>query len=359
MHVSQTRPGTDRVIGRAGLRWIPLALLLALISAVVGMDARGADRTYRVRFVYFDLTAEELDIAQMALRSHLSEYPVLLETIPAAHEDLPGSSRRKSAISQAPGASTIVWLSKGRSSFHIYSPEISNREKTITFSPDQESWVLKCEVIGATVGFELKLMMGDVREPVPEASPPTDSLAPPESVPPMCAQRRVRTVFALGYAPILMSANGPFVNGASIGFGLTFGKYLGIELNGGVVQNVTIRTENDTGRFTQGNFRVRLMGCLPLGSMELGLRLGPVFEAWRILGLDTPRAPSVGRVQMKYGLSSTAVFSYWPVGWLGLFVEAGLDTYFEDSRYVEENETLLHQQPLQLRTVIGISFSIL
>ncbi len=278
----------------------------------------------------------------------------------AAEVETTGGGQEVARVAlEAHQALTVIWLSPKGDAFFILTPTLDDRPRARKVRDAGEGWAARCEAMASMVHSEVKPLVAEPLEALVEEddeSEETENAAENSTVSPDDS-RPLHLLVGAGYVPAPMSPDGPFLSAAALSLGLVIGKYFQIDFGLDFLQRASLDVPANDTRLVRWPLRPGIAFMLPLSRLDLGLRVGVVFDVWYLSGPDYDLADTkVKDRHMDPGLVITLIARYKLLPWFGLFAELGADIYFADSSYLLNNESLLERGPVQMRAIVGLAF---
>ncbi|MCP4679991.1 MAG: hypothetical protein GY854_31765 [Deltaproteobacteria bacterium] len=344
-------------------RLIAPLLLFCALSATAQALAETSDRTVIILIPRDN--KDQSDQLRLAVEAHLSGLQVEVRAVDI--ETMPtetGGSQEIAAVAQeAHRALTVIWLSPEGDAFFILTPTVDEYPRARKVPDAGEGWVARCETMASIVHSEVTPLVAELveapaeDEPEPESKEAEPEEAPKEEVDSSDDRRPVHLLVGAGYVPAPMSPDGPFLNAATLSLGLVIGEHFQLDFGLDFLQRASLNVPANDAELVRWPLRPGLVLMLPFTNLDLGVRLGAVFDVWYLSGPDYDLADgNVKDRHMDPGLVATVMARYKLLSWFGLFAELGADIYFTDSSYLLNDETLLERGPAQMRAVVGLAF---
>lgn len=335
---------------RPGIRsgWVSLAAILSLFAAV---PASADTPTTILLLAPSDRAgqdANDLQQLRLAMQAHLSAHVVFVRLHPGRPADA-------ESLCETEDVAAVTWLQDDH--LHVLVPRLGPDVTVRHVPPTDEGWPARCELMAAmllsevTPVFTTDLPTAPVVAEAPESPPET----PPGQAPPAPSRPTVRPVASVGYAPVVLSTDGPYLHGAHLGAGIAIGRHLEITLATSLVESAPLDEAGPEALLRRWPVRLDVCATLPLSILDLGLSAGPVLEVWHIRGLEEPAlderasgtqaAPAFG-LAFQLRVRATA--------WLSPFIDAGIDIHGTHHNFLYRGSPILVRAAVQPHLVVGI-----
>jgi hypothetical protein len=321
------------------IRGLLLALALGIPSGAVAAPS--------VVLLPAELSDDQLDELRGALQAHLSAWQVEV------------------TLAEAESPVAELWLTAD-GHFGILTPALSD-EPILRAVPDTgEGWAARCEVMGTVARSVLEPVLAGTLPEAIETLDETDddgdapAVAPREDggIQTRSPARRphgAHLAVTAGYAPTILSGQGPYLHGATVGLGVGIGRHLEFGAEFALVETADLNVPTSDVALGRWPVRVHAAGIVGSDRLDLALKLGAVIEIWRIRDLDYETvAADLGELQTDAGFTVAARARLKPLPWLAPYAEIGVDLYPSTNRYLYLGNTQLRRSAAQPRVVVGL-----
>ncbi len=303
----------------------------------------------------------------LALKDHLS--PLNVEVLALSIDKLPKRLPRQKRMAEkhlkTHNALSVVWISNDISRFYIFTPRVKNEPRSELLPSADEGIAARWEAPAAIVYSEVSPLASSMNTmPKIEAvlKEPVDAKAEKEEPSNDTRSKKAssdlgidRVILFFGYAPTLISDEGPFFHTVALGAGLRLGKYLELNLGVDMFGRDTFKIAEYILRYNQWPVRLSATGILPFAKLDLGLKLGASINVWYVEGLSYNLSDSQAKGNHLKGAVIVAPFlRFRATKWIWLFLEVGADLFFKGDEFTLDNKTLLKKSPVVLRMAAGL-----
>lgn len=288
----------------------------------------------------------DLQRLRLAMEAHLSAHAVTVVLLQSSPADAP-------VLAEAAGIAAVTWLQDD--TIHMVAP-LLGREPTVRHvPPTDEGWPARCELMAAMLLSELTpILTGDL----PAQPAVADLRQPPAEVSTAPTRPRVVPAALIGYAPELLSIDGPYLHGIDLGAGVAIGHHLEITLATALVECAPLDGAGAEARLRRWPLRLGVCASVPVSLLDLGLVAGPILEIWRVQGLDEPATDErTSSTQVAPGLGLAFQLRVRATTWLSPFVTAGIDIHASNHRFLYRGTPILERAATQPRLVVGVRFT--
>jgi len=344
-----------------------LALVLALGSAETARgDEDGAEEVVeaRVALVSPETDDEATGSLARALEAHLNALPVVFEVVEAATPPIPEILNEVTAA---------IWMGEDGESLLVLIPEIDAAPRRVV-ADEEPGTPIWFTALAAIVYSDISAV---IPEPIREEELPPPAEEPPlpaeEEPPPVPKRVTVVTVrpgrfvvpeplpvwlgLLAAYAPSWPIENASVQHGTRLGLALWFARYAEIDLGVELLPSFEIDHPEEDARLKRWPLRLFARGLLPLGRFRLTAGVGLLVEISEVSGVGGHLEDGdAGELQAVAGAALAVGARYWPLNWLGITVDGGLDLAADEFRYTFGDQTLVRVRILRPSVSAGLAF---
>jgi len=346
-------------------------VICLITSAPAGSSAQGPadDERPVVLLVTSGLDGEQAGELIAAVSAHLHDVGAEVRAVepPAllGAEAEPLSSARTAL--EEHGALAAFWWNAETSSLHILTPELGDAPAVKLLTDTDGGWAARCDAMATVIESELVPLLeaagtaaGRDQEQGDLALESITDLVKPVARPTPGGANdggTLEVIGAVGWAPALLSTDGPFVHGAHLGVGLLLLRYVELALGLDLWTRPELPVSGRRIELVQWPVRLTATAQLPLDAWDLGLRFGAVLNTWYLRGLDySAKDPDGAGPNLSAGVAASLVVRYRVREWIAPWIEIGTDLYAVQSRHVYDGETVIKLAYARPRACIGVAF---
>jgi len=327
---------------------VPLAAILAMLA--LAPASAGTPTTVLLLAPSEQPSHDTTDLQQLrlAMQAHLSAHVVFVRLHSSPPEDA-------ATLFETDDVAAVTWLQDDH--LHMLVPRLSPETTVRHVPPTDEGWPARCELMAAMLVSELTpVLTTDLpTAPVVAEAPEIPPETAPEPAPPTPPRPTVRPVASVGYAPALLSTDGPYLHGVHLGAGIAIGRHLDITVAAGLVESAPLDGAGPEAQLRRWPVRLDVCATVPLSVLDLGLSVGPILEVWRIQGLEAPAIDDrASGTQAAPALGLAFHLRIRATSWLAPFVIAGVDLHGANHNFLYRGTPILARAAAQPRLVVGI-----
>ncbi len=359
--------------------WLLVTWAIAVPRLVRAEDElSGVSQTIMV--ISPDDNAQYLARLGEALEAHLSDFDIAVQSlaIPTLPPNFAGQVDLARQTSEASQALAVVWIDLNQGLVYVLTVQTEAdqqgaRAVQILDRPIPEMGAdssSDCDAIASVVRSVLTplvnqniedpdLIERDAEREENKENAPTVMLdtEPVEEKPrPVAEERRlfpVSLVLAGAYAPTMVTWASVVQQGGHINVGAIIGPY--VELGAGIdlLSFIETKETGDGTELARWPLRFSLMGILPIGDLELGLRAALVLDFTRVEGVDNEEVQG-DTERTSPAFSPSLVARYFLFRLIAVWVEVGLNIYGQAFDYTRNGQTLIYLNSIQPRGAAGL-----
>ena len=286
-------------------------------------------------------------LLENTVQAHLGTLPV--QVVMRKVEHLPDDSSPWQA-SEDSDVLLVAWFSDDERTLLTLVPSDDETPRSRSLQGGDVTWLSRCDTVAVMLRSEIEPLLAaaavtttTAEEPAPEAAP---------------VSRAARTELSasLGYAPAVLSTDGPYLHGLSIEMGALFVEHLAISVAVGVSQSAPFASLGERTHLDRWPLRIGIGAQVAVGPVDLRADVAVVLDIWRISNLGyLPEDTSAldDRVDAAFSPAFTMRIRLLP--WLAPYLVAGIDLYPRNRVFLLDDEVLLSRGRAVPRLGAGVT----
>jgi len=287
-------------------------------------------------------------LLKSTVQAHLGSLPVQVVTREVEH--LPDVQVAGLTNEEGDYPLLAAWLSADDAFLLTLVPPLDRAPRVRRLRDGDVTWLARCDAIAVMLRSELEPLLAESGFVAPEPEEPVEPPAPLPRAP------DVELALSFGYAPAVLSVEGPYLHGMSASLGVLFVGHLAFSVALGLGQGAHLDPLGDRARLGRWPLRVGIGAQAALGPVDLLGDLGLVLDIWRLMDLAyVPMdAAALGTgIDVAFSPAVTARFRILP--WLAPYLTAGVDLYPRSRLFLLQQEALLQRDAVVPRIGAGIA----
>ena len=294
-------------------------------------------------------TSPDAELFRLAAESQLAVHEVTALLMPVEGDIDVDQARRAHALS---GAIAVAWLTPWQDRLFLYIPALDEQPRQRPLPPPSEGWTAVSQAAATMKASELQPLLVAVDVPPVEVVEPDEIEPEPVPVEP---RPPGEGSFAAGYAPTLLSAQGPLLHGLGLRVTWLFEGRVGVHAGLDLCQPADLDPVD--GRVVRWPLRIGASAALDLGrGFDLLASLGAVLDVWHVRGLDyTPDDRRATQPNVDGALAWSGAVRYRVLPWLAPYVGLGGVAYFQPLEFQRYGDPVLQRDAVNLGFELGVA----